>query len=620
MMDLYKRVPKDLHENLLFRRWLYRRAAGDVALQAALREYCKRDILFWINVFCWTYDPRLKGNKTIPFLTYQFQDEAILELQDAIRAGEQATMPKSRDMGASWIVLMVFDHHATFEDDSKFFALSRNAALVDKKGDSDCLFWKIDHVHKYLPSWLRPRIELANTGQRTSMRFTYLDTNSSIIGGTTTRSAGVGGRATAVLVDEFSRYDPTIARLVKSGLKDVSNAIIWPFTRSPEMGRQHPSYELVEQAKKGNLRYIPLHWTQHPVKALGHYRVDPKTRLVEVVDKTFEFPPNFKFQMDGRFEHHSPWFDKYRRGSNDRDVADNLEFDDEVGGNSIFDSVMIKEYSVQYCRPADIEGDLEYDAVTGDPIEFVVRRGGPIKLWAPLDVLGRLLDVPYVAGCDLSLGMGRTNSCMSVARSDIGEKVLEFVTPHMKPDHFAIKCVAICRWLNQGEHRTLLGWERGGPGETFGLEVQKIRYFPIYAHQSKSAVRATFNAPTPGVSPNLKGPMFAAYQTALSRGTFVNHSQEAMDETLEWQHTPLGPKHNADKNRANDPSGASLNHGDRVVADVICEMLVRERGTPVARVEKEIIQPGSLAWMMREDERQERSSRTLYPNWNKKLV
>ncbi len=617
-MELYKRVPKDLHENLLFREWVYYRAARDEGLQRALREMCRADILFWVNAFCWTYDPRLKNDKAIPFITYPFQDEAILEFQDAIKSGEPAVAPKSRDMGASWMALLVFDHFATFERDCKFFVLSRNSMLVDSKGDSDCLFWKIDFLHKLMPAWLRPTIEVANTGLRTSMRISYCDTNSAIVGATTTKAAGVGGRATAVMVDEFSRYDPTIARLVKSGLKDVSNCVLWPFTRSPEMGRQHPSYELVEQARAGNIRYVPMHWTQHPVKAKGHYRVDSKTRLVTVVDTEYEFPTNYKFQLDGRFEHHSPWFDKYRRGSNDRDVADNLEFDDEVGSHAVFDAVMVREYAAQHCRPADLEGDLEYDELTGDPGQFIPMRGGPIRIWGTLDAYGRLPDVPFVAGCDLSLGMGRTNSCMSAARTDIGVKMLEFVTPHMKPDLFAVKVIAVCRWLSRGEHRTYLGWERGGPGDTFGIEIQKFRYYPFYIHENKS--KGTFRTNVAGVSPQIKGPMFAAYNTALARASFINPSQMAMDETLEWQHTPLGPKHNADKNRANDPSGATLNHGDRVVADVICEMLMRERGGGATPQVKEVIQAGSLAHFMLEEDRQERLSKVLYPNWNRKVV
>ena len=65
-----------------------------------------RDILFAFNVFFWTFDPRTK-EKDLPFITYDFQDKAILEINDAIDKQEDLFADKSRDMGVSWIVLCV---------------------------------------------------------------------------------------------------------------------------------------------------------------------------------------------------------------------------------------------------------------------------------------------------------------------------------------------------------------------------------------------------------------------------------------------------------------------------------------------------------------------------------
>ncbi len=175
MHDLWKQVPKDVFLNLNFRDFAYREARQSQALRQALKEYCRKDILFWVNVFLWTYDPRL-SEKRIPFITYEYQDDAILQLQDAIRVGEDAVMPKSRDMGASWILDLVFDHFATFEPSCKFFLMSRKGDLVDKKGDSDSLMWKIDFIHEYLPSWLSPDIEITNQGTRSAMQINYVDT------------------------------------------------------------------------------------------------------------------------------------------------------------------------------------------------------------------------------------------------------------------------------------------------------------------------------------------------------------------------------------------------------------------------------------------------------------
>src|SRR5678815_5530700 len=156
-MEWFEEVPDTLEDNVAFRYVLYELAARDSGLQRALCEMCQANILFWVNAFVWTYDPR-REEKAIPFITYDFQDEAILEIQAAIRDQEPLVIPKSRDMGASWMVMLVFDHMATHERDCQFFVLSRKGDLVDKKGDRNSLFWKIDFVHEMLPPWLRPRI------------------------------------------------------------------------------------------------------------------------------------------------------------------------------------------------------------------------------------------------------------------------------------------------------------------------------------------------------------------------------------------------------------------------------------------------------------------------------
>src|SRR5882672_2542285 len=107
VMDWFKIVPKDLHDNHRFRKFLVAKASSDKGLQRALKELCKRDILFWFNAFVFTYDPR-KKQKSIPFITYPFQDECILLTLQCIREGEHIVQPKSRTMGASWMDMGIF--------------------------------------------------------------------------------------------------------------------------------------------------------------------------------------------------------------------------------------------------------------------------------------------------------------------------------------------------------------------------------------------------------------------------------------------------------------------------------------------------------------------------------
>jgi hypothetical protein len=50
----------------------------------------------------------------VPFITWKVQDDAIVELIDAIDNGHDALIHKARDMGASWIVVGVFQWYFQF--------------------------------------------------------------------------------------------------------------------------------------------------------------------------------------------------------------------------------------------------------------------------------------------------------------------------------------------------------------------------------------------------------------------------------------------------------------------------------------------------------------------------
>ncbi len=277
---------------------------------------------------------------------------------------------------------------------------------------------------------------------------------------------------------------------------------------------------------------------------------------------------------------------------------------------------MILEHIANYARNPDLEGDLDYDETTGDPIGWTTKRGGPIKLWMPLDLNGKPPPVMYVLGEDTSLGRGATPSCLSAGRCDTGEKVLEYVTAFMPPDKFAIKCVAIARWLSSQGHRALMSWERGGPGDTFGTEVLKLQYYPIFYHVDTSKPQERQKATTPGVSYMIRPTMFTHYETDLAKAHFINRSERGLRDMFEWQNGPTGPVHNAYKVK-NDPSGSKLNHGDLSISDAMCSMMMRLHGGERKAQAKDVILPGSLAHFMLEEERQKARGRSLYPNWNK---
>ena len=130
----YDKIPKDLVANAKWRKRILMDAKEEPEFAAALKQMCADDCLFYINGFCYTYDPRDQRMPNKPFITYkEFQDEAIASAIDAIDNGVDVAWPKSRTMGASWIGLTAFEWYWHFRDLLSFLLISRNENYV-------CLF------------------------------------------------------------------------------------------------------------------------------------------------------------------------------------------------------------------------------------------------------------------------------------------------------------------------------------------------------------------------------------------------------------------------------------------------------------------------------------------------
>ena len=155
--------PKEHKDNLVLRREILLKAKTDPIYREKTRALVFKDPLFFFNVFAWTFDVRKKPNHHIPFCTYPFQDEIILDLVGAIKEAtslnpQDRLIEKSRDMGVSWICILVFEYLWLQPDGGFDFLLgSRIEDYVDKKGDMRTLFEKARYNLYRLPGWLQPK-------------------------------------------------------------------------------------------------------------------------------------------------------------------------------------------------------------------------------------------------------------------------------------------------------------------------------------------------------------------------------------------------------------------------------------------------------------------------------
>ena len=100
-------IPKELTENTKLRFDLLYASQKAPELREVQLRMCANDILYWVNLYCATYDPR-KTPSTIPFITYPYEDTLLLELVESIKCQKDILIEKSRDMGVTWCVVLVF--------------------------------------------------------------------------------------------------------------------------------------------------------------------------------------------------------------------------------------------------------------------------------------------------------------------------------------------------------------------------------------------------------------------------------------------------------------------------------------------------------------------------------
>jgi hypothetical protein len=597
----HEAVPRGPLDNLRWRKMVLERAEGDPALQADLMAVCGQDILFWINTFVFTYNPR-SVHRVWPFCTFDFQDRAVLKILQCVEEQRDLVVLKSREMGASWLCMIVQDWLTIFKPRNKFLSVTRNAALVDDPADPDSLFWKLDFIHKYLPSWMLEADKL----KRKKMSYVYEKSQSTINGQATTGAAGVGGRATAMFIDEFSRIEEA-AELYQS-TADTTGCRIFNFTFTDNV---NTAYQLSE---RDNIEKLRMHWSEHPHKNRGLYQYDLQANKLNRLDLKFEYPVDFNFVMDGKLR--SPWYDaECKRRANSRDIAMNLDIDAKGAMYQFFDTIMVKDIVGELCREPYWEGDIEFDEDTGKFHRFVKRQGGPVKLWCHLDGQGFPPWCPYGAGADISAGTGATPSVLSVSNCQTGEKVLEYANAFIKPERFAALCVAVCQQFHGPQDGgALFAWEQQGPGEALGKRVVELHYPYVYYNERNAALPHLGNPITdkPGWYPNntARRVLLEEYRADLSNRRFLNRSFPALEETLSFIYRPNGTVEHSGVTDTDDPSGARMNHGDRVIADALCAKMVRTRAVRREHTKPEDKVPLlSLEWRREYHKRRDRDNR-----------
>jgi hypothetical protein len=277
-------VAGDIKPALLKRLRVLDRASVDIDFRTLVLARSAKDIIFWINTFVFTYDPR-RSPATIPFELYPVQEKYLKWRQQRRQLKEHGIVEKSRDMGVSWLNCAAQLHAWLFEPGYAGIIGSRKEILVDRLGDPSSLFQKIRIIIDKLPWWMLPRSHVDG----------YLKLINSDNGATITGEAGSaigrGSRAAVVDLDEAAFLERS--DLIDAAVSQTADVVI--YTSTPN-GIGNAFYK---KRFSGNSSVFTLHWSQHPAKDQAWYEKQ-KAQLDPVIVAA-ELDINYSASIEGIF-------------------------------------------------------------------------------------------------------------------------------------------------------------------------------------------------------------------------------------------------------------------------------------------------------------------------------
>ncbi len=442
--------PKEHKDNLALRREILLKAKTDPVYREKTRALVFKDPLFFFNIFAWTFDVRKKPNHHIPFTTYEFQDEIILDLVEAIKSAtslnpQDRLIEKSRDMGVSWVCILVFEYLWLQPDGGFDFLLgSRIEDYVDKKGDMRTLFEKARYNLYRLPVWLQPKGFNPKVHDN-FMRLINPESGASITGESNNPSFSTGGRYAAILLDEFAKWENNDEKAWTSS-GDASPCRI---PVSTPWGAAGKFYELVNDPK---IKKHTLHWSRHPEKREGLYCVYPKPiKSAEMVDE--------KKWIGLRSE----WYDRQTldRSRTARDIAQELDIDYVGAGNPVFDgpagdriAILLRSGKEPVSYLQHVPGTYNFEEVTNpyEHYDYVLIYEKPDGRWS------------YVIAADVAEGRETGDySVVKVLKRETRSVVAGFAA-HIDEVSLAWVIASLCGMYSTEEKEVWWAVETNGPG------------------------------------------------------------------------------------------------------------------------------------------------------------
>lgn len=559
-------MPKELQANLQWRMTLRRQADSDDDFRRTLMSACRLSDIYWINAFGWTYRHRYvnekgetvpaKGHQAhYPMITWPVQDESLQTIGRCIRASEDANIDKSRDMGATWLVIFKMVHGFLFEPEHHYGLVSRKEELVDKRGDMDSLFEKARYILKQLPQWMLPVI------RQTHMLMVNRELNSSIAGESTNTDIGRGGRKLAYAVDEAAAIPN--GEQVETSLSQTTGCQIWVSTPKGPLTQFH------KRIKESRGVHVILPWYRHPEKAQG---------ATQIRDEL------------GHVKWTSPWYRRQEERASRKMLAQEVDMSHGQAGDVFFDYHELERHRQDHAREPRFCGDLLFVGGTGaddqirairecdeSAFQLLPNHGqSPWRFWLALEDGRPPQHTNYVAGIDVSNGAGGSNSVLTVLDAGTGRVVAKWWSANVSPEQFAIEAMSAGVWFGGLAGAMFLCWENNGPGGIFGRRVVKATYPHYYIQRQEGHVRSDrSNRYGWHSSRTQKELLMGIYRDALATNKAIVPCHQSLDEAGDYVYENGTGRLIPSRLREESEGGRDL-HGDHVIADALAVLALEE--------------------------------------------
>jgi len=324
------------------------RVPENFELRKQINAKCANDIIWFIDNFVYTYDPRIANlgmYAMIPFILYPQQEELVKHIEMCYKGRIPWLVEKSRAEGLTEIVCAIMVHKWLFTPGFKGSIGSREVYLVDQSGNPDTIFARLRRIIYNLPPEMRPKTFNKESGANDNNLRLYNPDNAAAITGEGGDNVGRGGRSSMAVVDEAAFL-------------------------------QHP--ELVDSALQDNTDCLGMLSTPN---GINHFYQKARSNKVSTIAAWwYKNPSKNKDWASGRRPEYSDWYEFQKMTRTSQRIAQEIDIDYKAS----IDDILIKSEWVQAAIELDLDipdtervGGFDIGAA-GKRTHVYVTRQGPM--------------------------------------------------------------------------------------------------------------------------------------------------------------------------------------------------------------------------------------------------